>query len=323
MFRQRVTLFLALMLVGGLLFFARLYFGEPEPPAPAVPEPILLDVTSDEFFRYCAEYQIDFGAASDAQRLIFFQNFLEQELLYRESLGGDGPWKDPVVQRLLLSNRDYLALDQVTPELLDELVMNDAAIRRHLVRQARHRLSHPADAEPARDVLRSFHANHPERFTAPARLDLRQYRYAAPDDAASALARATASGNEPAGAPVSGLPVELNAAAHADISRYFGVAFADRVFELAAGEGGGDWQGPVDSGLGSHLVMLSEYRPEGLAPFDDAIINQVRGQWLNEQRALVYRERIAAMKRDARVILNGREPVAVADFAVSDLYDAL
>jgi len=323
MFKQRISLFLGLLFAGGVLLLVRLYYAEPEQQQQATAGPLLLDVNSDEFFRFCAEYQIDCRTADNADRLGYFLAFLEQELIYRKAFEQGLPWQDPVVQGLLLSNQEYLDIEQLTPELLDELVMSDAAVRRHVVRRMRHLLSYPENAEPSREELRKFHAANAEHFTTPARLTLRQLRFDALDSARQSLARAQASGSDPTGATASSLPSELNAASHRDLMRHFGETFADRVFELAAAGEDNKWQGPVASGLGEHLVRITQYRRGAIAPFDDAIINQVHGQWLNDQRDIIYRRRVEAMKQAALVSLNGGDPVPLTEFTESHLSGAL
>lgn len=323
MFRRRILLFFALLFAGGALLLVRLYYAEQQPPERAVAETLVLDVSGDQFFRFCAEYRTDCRTANDTERLGYFLTFLEQELIYRKSFAEGMPWQDPVVQRLLLSNQEYLDIGELTPELLDELVMNDAAIRRHVVRRMRHILSYPDNVEPGREALRAFYAEHASRFTTPARVTLRQYRFETQAAAAASLSLAEASGNDPTGAASTSLPGELIAAGHRDVTRYFGVAFADHVFEMASTTDHGGWQGPVASGLGYHLLQLRDYRPAGTAPFDDAIVNQVQGQWLNAQRDIVYRRRIEALKADALVSLNGSEPVPLPEFGEGDLAAAL
>ncbi|NND66875.1 MAG: peptidyl-prolyl cis-trans isomerase [Halioglobus sp.] len=323
MFKQRILLFLALLVAGGVLLLARLYFTEPEQQAQVAATPQVLDVGSDEFFRFCMEYQIDCRTANGTDQLGYFLTFLEQELIYRQSFDRGMPWHDPVVQRLLLSNQEYLDIEQLTPELLDELVMSDAAIRRHVVRRMRHLLSYPEITEPSREELRAYHAANADQFTTPARLSLRQLRFNTPNAATQALALAQESGNDPVAARVSSLPSELTMAGQRDLARYFGTVFADRVFALAAAGERRGWQGPVASGLGHHLVLISAYRPDGLAPFDDAIMNQVQGRWLNEQREIVYRRRVDAMKENVQVSLNGSDPVPLHELNQGDLSGAL
>jgi parvulin-like peptidyl-prolyl isomerase len=43
------------------------------------------------------------------------------------------------------------------------------------------------------------------------------------------------------------------------------------------------WQGPIDSGYGSHLVFVAQ-RSEGRLPALDEVRDQVRREWLDAKR---------------------------------------
>lgn len=66
----------------------------------------------------------------------------------------------------------------------------------------------------------------------------------------------------------------------AEVQQTFGEQFASGVTVLPMGQ----WQGPVNSGYGAHLVFLSE-RSEGRVPSLAEIRDQVRREWLNAKRA--------------------------------------
>ena len=74
-----------------------------------------------------------------------------------------------------------------------------------------------------------------------------------------------------------------------DIAKQFGEPFAAKLIELPLGQ----WQGPIDSSYGVHLVLISERtegRPAELADVRDA----VKLEWANARRleanASYYRE---------------------------------
>jgi hypothetical protein len=64
-----------------------------------------------------------------------------------------------------------------------------------------------------------------------------------------------------------------------DVKRVFGDQFASALAALRLGT----WQGPIDSGYGTHLVFLSQ-RSEGRLPALDEVRDQVRREWLDANR---------------------------------------
>jgi parvulin-like peptidyl-prolyl isomerase len=63
------------------------------------------------------------------------------------------------------------------------------------------------------------------------------------------------------------------------VNQTFGDQFASGLSALTPGE----WQGPVNSGYGVHLVFLSQ-RSEGHLPALAEVRDQVRREWLNAKR---------------------------------------
>ena len=64
------------------------------------------------------------------------------------------------------------------------------------------------------------------------------------------------------------------------VAGVFGAAFAQSLSALKAGA----WQGPVESGLGWHLLFIDSLTP-GRLPILEEIEADVRAEWINAQRA--------------------------------------
>ncbi|HWN95127.1 MAG TPA: peptidylprolyl isomerase [Methylomirabilota bacterium] len=64
-----------------------------------------------------------------------------------------------------------------------------------------------------------------------------------------------------------------------EIVKVFGEKFAAKLGELSPGQ----WQGPVESGYGVHLVLVSE-RTEGRVPALTEVRDAVRREWANARR---------------------------------------
>ena len=167
---------------------------------------------------------------------------------------------------------------------------DDTVIRRRL-RQKMEFVSDDiaAQAEPTDADLNAFLQAHPKRFPVEQRLTFRQV-YLNPDkhrgnlagDAAQLLAKLKDGG---ANADVSALgdrfmlEHDFTAVPETEIAKQFGEPFAARLGALAPGQ----WEGPVESGYGVHLVKVNE-RGEGRPPALADVRDAVRREWGNAKR---------------------------------------
>jgi hypothetical protein len=87
-----------------------------------------------------------------------------------------------------------------------------------------------------------------------------------------------------------------------DVAAQFGDAFAARLAQLPVGQ----WQGPVESAYGTHLVLVSE-RTEGRAPGLDEVRDAVRRDWLNEQRIAANARFYQSLLQRYTVTVEGRD----------------
>jgi peptidyl-prolyl cis-trans isomerase C len=85
--------------------------------------------------------------------------------------------------------------------------------------------------------------------------------------------------------------------------RLFGADFARAIFSLEASD---DWQGPVASSFGQHLVHLAAKDPGHLRPFEDARA-QVEADWRNEAQRTANEQAIADIIRRYKVDIEGAE----------------
>lgn len=81
------------------------------------------------------------------------------------------------------------------------------------------------------------------------------------------------------------------------VQRDFGTAFANKLFELPDTP---DWQGPVNSAFGVHLVRLTEITPEYLPEFADIQI-EVEAVWLDEAKRAENAEALKKLIEKYRV----------------------
>jgi len=211
---------------------------------------------------------------------------VNEEVLYREALALGLDADDTIVRRRLRQKLEFLLDAEISPEDAD-----DAQLEEHL-------------------------RAHRERFEEPARISFRQVYVsvdrrgaAARHDAEALLARLRASdeGWETAGDRIALAPAAAGLAG-ADVASLFGAAFADRVLTLPVGT----WQGPIVSGYGLHLVLVSARSEARLPPLAE-VRDTVLHDWEASRRAKSNAERLAALRAryDVRVEWpNGHAPVA-------------
>ena len=174
--------------------------------------------------------------AQEFSRLV--ENRVQEEVLYREALAMGLEKDDTIVKRRMAQKMQFLAED---------------------VGAAR---------EPDRAELESWYANNSSTFAQPTRVSFR-HLYFSPDrrgsraheDAASALAK------------LAGQPQDFKAASSIADSFMFQEYYRDRAPDQLAKEFGppfalavarlepGSWQGPIQSGLGWHLIFIDTAVP--------------------------------------------------------------
>ncbi len=123
---------------------------------------------------------------------------------------------------------------------------------------------------PTDDQLRKFHASRPDLFTLPPAYAFRQVLYlpaeARGDTLKTELELLRAGESVPKDRLNKlSLPLDWPLTPAPELANAFGGNFAKALATLPEGE----WAGPVRSGLGFHLVKVSEAKSGGLAPFDE------------------------------------------------------
>lgn len=184
------------------------------------------------------------------------ESFIREEVLYREALAMGLDRDDTVVRRRLAQKIEFLAQDLATQ-------------------------GEPGDAE-----LRTFFAENSERFEIPARvtfthvyLNLDERSEAVFDDADRILGalRAGADPNQQGDRFM--LQSRYVGLDRQGVARNFGSQFAESVFALTSD----DWEGPVQSGYGLHLVRIEGRDEAYLPPFEEVRL-RVRDEFISNRR---------------------------------------
>ena len=194
-----------------------------------------------------------------------------------EELAGLG--RDRVREEVYCREAKALGLDQ-----------DDTVIRRRL-RQKMEFISDDiaAQTEPSDAELSAYLEAHPDSFRVEPRFTFRQV-YLNPAkhgenlarDAAQLLAQLNQASIQSDAAQLGDslmLEHQFAAASASEIGNQFGEKFAAKLPELTPGQ----WQGPIESGYGVHLVWVSE-RTEGRLPALAEVRDAVRREWDNARR---------------------------------------
>jgi parvulin-like peptidyl-prolyl isomerase len=184
------------------------------------------------------------------------ETYVRDEILYREGLALGLDRDDAVIKRRVRQKLEVMAEEQ-------------------LARTA------PSDAE-----LSAYLAKNATRFSQPAVLSFEQIMLDDSGGAAQlekAAADARVAMTRGAAAETLGLrtmlPESQKQVSLDLVARDFGKEFAEQLTKIPLDE----WAGPITSGLGVHLVRVTERMP-AIAPPLEAVRQQVASEWENAQR---------------------------------------
>jgi len=183
-------------------------------------------------------------------------SFIREEVLYREALAMGLDRDDMVVRRRLAQKIEFLAQDLATR------------------------------GEPSEQELRSFFEEHPEIFEEPGRITFSHVYINVDvhgndsfDVAEEVLTELRAGGDANQLGDRFMLQRDYLRKSPSEVARHFGSQFAEEVFQIAPGQ----WQGPVQSGYGLHLVLVEGQEEPFLPPLEE-VRTQVRDEFLSFKR---------------------------------------
>lgn len=188
--------------------------------------------------------------------------------------------------------REYIREEVCTREALAlGLDKDDSVIRRRL----RQKLEFISDsvasqAEPTDEQLQKFLETHADSFRGERKFSFSQV-YFDPQkhgenltrDVNQMLAQLRLAGSKPDLSKLGDsllLEQSFEAVPAAEVSKQFGEAFAAKLVDLPPG----DWSGPIESGYGLHLVLVTERR-DGSMPALAEVRETIKRDWINSQRS--------------------------------------
>lgn len=214
--------------------------------------PETIYVGPDDVARLASVFEERWGRTPSAEeRAELIDDFVREEILYREALSLGLDDGDTIVRRRLAQKLAFVSQDNAANE-------------------------GPTDAE-----LRTWFDANKDVYTVSPRYTFLQVFFEAESEARVALDGLRASPN-PATASGTGdespVPLQFSEANEAGLREQFGAAFVDRIAEAEPG----NWTGPIASKHGFHVVFLRQ-RIDGYAPEFSDVRGVVESDWLAEQ----------------------------------------
>lgn len=250
--------------LGAVLYVALTWGGSPPDPSSRV-----ISVGASEKEKIAESWTLTMGRSpTDAELDQAVDAFVREEVLYREAL--------------------RLGLDE-----------GDAIVRRRLVSKMDLSASLAAEtAEPSDEVLRAYLDENAERYAKEASqnaaLTFEQAYFRSESGAKAALAKGAIKAD-----PTS-LPAKVEAKPMREVESRFGQQFAEELRELEPGE---DWQGPIASGIGWHLIRLDAR--DAMAPDFEAMRTVLANDWRSDE--------IEARKERAYEVLASAYRIDISD----------
>jgi peptidyl-prolyl cis-trans isomerase C len=215
---------------------------------------------------------------------------VREEILYREALALGLDEGDTIVKRRLAQKMEFLADDV-------------SALR-----------------EPSADDVRAWYSKNSNRFAEAGRRSFRHVYFStdrrderAPQDATLALSKLAKKPVDSPTVATFGDPFMFQDyygdRSPEQIASVFGSEFAAAVDKLPPGS----WQGPIQSGLGWHLVFVTSVTPGRVPPYEE-IEADVKAGWIDEQRTETRQRAFEAMKAHYEIHLpEGTRVATVTD----------
>jgi peptidyl-prolyl cis-trans isomerase C len=243
------------LLAGGLLFVAGTFLSREKDSGR---NQTSIHVSAAEIKRLAEVWSRQYGRGPEsAQMKNLVDEYIREEILYREAMASGLDKDDTIIRRRLVEKMEFLSQEV-------------------------------ASAEPSESELKEFSSRNREKFRVPAQVAFSHIYFsiskrgpAAETDAVSALATLRSKKSRSKGSSLGDtfmLQSEYPAQTQEEIKGLFGDAFARRLFQFRSGQ----WEGPIRSSYGFHLVRISQYMPSRLPELLE-VRNQVVTDFKNQR----------------------------------------
>ncbi len=256
---------------------------------------------------------------------------VDEEILFREAMRAGLHLQDPVVQRRLDMNMEFVDIEgSLSPEerieRAYELGMHetDVVVRRRLIQRVQIHLRDNARVpEPSSEEIEEFIAAHREDFEVPRYVRFSHVYFSEEfgnprERAEEALERIrrqqlSLERAQELGDPF-GLPLDFPPLSMSGIGRRFGDVFAAEL--MVAPEQ--TWLGPLTSSLGEHLVWIEEVVEAELVE-DDMLRDRARRMLMDEAKDESFEKIMAVFRERYEVFVrsSGGEPIRLSALSAS------
>lgn len=250
-------------------------------PSATQPSSRTIELTKDDLNQLEVSWRAQWQRAPTPEEMRgLIEERVRQEILYREGIALGLEQGDEIIKRRLAQKMEFLAED---------------------VSKVR---------EPRLEELKAWFEKNAARFALPGGITFRHLYFSpdkrgaqAHDDAARALESLAGSS-----ANVREVSASVNRFMFQDyyadnspeqVAKIFGTKFSESVFKLKTGA----WQGPIESGLGWHLVWIDSITPGRVPAFEEVDPSQLKTEWMADQRAEAKRQAFEVMKARYQVVL--------------------
>ena len=232
------------LFAGTLLFFITDWFSRDD-------DAYQIQVSANEVQRLSDQWSLQMRRPPNKQELDgLISAFVKEEIYYREALKLNLDANDTIVRRRLVQKLTFLTEDIATNE------------------------------PPAVEALQSFYAKQIDKYIEPAKFSF-AHRYFSSDrrDNSQAVASQALTDTTIKGDPFM-LQKEYAQRSKRDVGNLFGRDFAEKLAELPTSD---EWQGPLKSAYGWHVVKLLNVAPERVQPINE-VIEKVKIDWQQAER---------------------------------------
>jgi len=206
---------------------------------------------------------------------------------------------------------DYLKEELLAREAkemgLDE---NDTVVRRRLAQKMEFLVQDTTRlAEPGDDELRRLYDTQHDRYQTPARISFGHIYFKTKESAEQGLGQLSAHPADELGDQTM-LERDYAGVDEQAVASLFGNGFAQTVFSLEPGQ----WQGPIGSGYGFHLVKINERVDPKPRTFEEVRSN-VLEEWHRVQQTKVNEQFLAALVKKYDVVVDESVRPLIGPFA--------
>jgi hypothetical protein len=273
--------FIQFLLIGGLVF---LVYRLAQPAIePAIDKQISIDAATQQWLH--SNFAKQFRRPPTRLEMgTLIRRYTTNEVKYREALAMGLDQRDSIVLRRMMQKFDFL-------------FGNGAAT------------ANPSDQE-----LEDWYAANGDEFRLPATVTLQHLWFtpdargdAAKDDATAALNQIEDRNLDPADVAKLGdrfpFQSKFDDATFAEVRNVLGEEFARAVFAPNVANADNGWTGPIQSGLGYHLVQV-QARTKGAQPPLDQVREEVLAKWREQESERMLSDMIARLQGEYNVELD-------------------